>query len=293
MKQLVAAIALLLVFGVTVAAADSFVELQILQAYFGGEGIKNRTQVYGGEMAERYLNRPTIGEALPAENIATFRLLEEGPVHAVYLATVETAERIREWSTFFQRGPLGSRLVAVKTLNTPPFLYGQEFRQLAERGSARSEAEEGRFQRLNWLFSSSPQLMQYFIDHRQEFEKVAEFVESDRLDEARSRGRALNFSQVRIFGDKKTEGEIALLTTAAVVRGGKGPNLQVGSEIRLGEFFESAVGFIHLPPGILPPVMNARDYILIEPAGVNGWYLFRNVAVAPPETEGGKGKERQ
>jgi hypothetical protein len=61
---------------------------------------------------------------------------------------------------------------------------------------------------------------------------------------------------------------------------GQEQSSQLGSELRVSAFLDSALGLLHLPPGVSPPLMSAHNYIFVEALAEN-WYLFRNIAAEP------------
>lgn len=262
----------------TTAWADSTAELQILQEFFAKEGMENRTTRLTGAALEEFSRRPMVGEYLPEKAITEFRLLSESETTAIYEAVVEREGLAQMWSAFFYRGPLGSKLEAIKSLNLPPYLSGVEYqRLLANKG--RNAIQEARLAQLQRLFMTTAAFKEYFNQNRATFEALARLLETGKSEEVQAATKAAALVGVRLYGESKSEGEMALLATTA---SGKGQEKisKLGSEIRVSGFLESVLGLLHLPAGVNPPPMSAKDYIFVEALDEN-WYLFRNIAAEP------------
>lgn len=261
------------------AYADSITELQILAEAFSRKGVTNRTAALTGSALVHYAQRPLVGEYLPEGAKSEFRLLVESEVAAIYEATVQIAGRKETWSAFFQRDGLGSKLEALKSLTIPPFVADVELPKLMAR-KGRTPLEEARLHRLTLLYMSSAELKEYFNNNRATIEEIARLVETGKADEAKAAISRAGLSGALIFGEAKSEGELALLASPSSGKGGAAAQ-KVGSEIRLSGFLDGVVGLLHLPAGLAPPPISAQDYIFVE-ALAEDWYLFRNVSATPP-----------
>jgi hypothetical protein len=262
----------------TTAAADSPAELAILQEFFSPKGIENRSTRLTGAALEEFLRRPMVGEYLPKNATTEFRLLVESEIMAIYEAVVERDGLAVMWSAFFQRGPLGSKLEAIKSLHIPPYLAAVEYpRLLAQKG--RSAAQEARLLQLQRLFMTTAAFKEYFNQNRLTYETLARLLETGKTEEAEAAAKAAALVGVRLYGAGKSEGALALLVSTASSKG-QVQNNQPGSEVRISGFLDSVFGLLHLPPGVSPPLMSAQDYIFVEALDDN-WYLFRNIAAEP------------
>lgn len=269
----------------TAAWADSTAELQLLQEFFSKGGIENRSTCLTGAALEEYSRRPMAGEYLPAKAATEFRLLFESETTAIYEAVVSRDNFAEMWSAFFQRGLLGSKLEAINSLKIPPYLAAVEYqRLLANKG--RSAIEEGRLAQLHRLFMTTAAFKEDFNQHRATYETIARLVETGKTEEAQAAAKAAALVAVRLYGASKSEGEMALLTA---MTSGKGQEKgsQPGSELRVSGFLESVLGLLHLPSGVTPPLMSAKDYIFVEALDKN-WYLFRNIAAEPLKEKSAK-----
>lgn len=262
----------------TAAWADAAGELSILQEFFSKEGVENRSTRLTGAALEEYSRRPMAGEYLPENAVAEFRLLVESDTTAIYEAVVVHNDRAEMWSAFFQRGPLVSRLEAIKSLKIPPYLGAVEYqRLLVQKG--RDVTQEARLAQLQRLFMTTDAFKEYFKLNQASYEALALLVETGKMAEAAAVARAMALVGVRLYGESKSEGEMALLVGTG---GGKGQekDRQLGSEVRVSGFLDSVLGLLHLPPGVSPPSMSADNYIFVEALDDN-WHLFRNIAAEP------------
>jgi hypothetical protein len=254
------------------------VELSILQEFFSPKGMESRSTRLTGAALEEFSRRPMVGEYLPENATTEFRLLVESETTAIYEAVVDHDGRAEMWSAFFQRGPLGSRLEAIKSLHIPPYLTAVEYpRLLAQQG--RSAVQEARLAQLQRLFMTTAAFKQYFNQDRSSFESLAHLLETGKTEEAQAAAQAAALVGVRLYGASKSEGEMALLDSTVSSKGQAGSN-QLGSEVRVSGFLDSLFGLLHLPTGVSPPPMSAKDYIFVEALDEN-WYLFRNIAAEP------------
>ena len=260
------------------AMAASAVELQILQEFFSPEGVGNRSLHLTVAAQEEFSRRPMVGIYLPKDATVSFRLLVESENTAIYEAVVDRAGLAEMWSAFFQRGPLGTKLDTIKSLNIPPYLAAVEYQRLRSQ-SARSAVQEMRLIQLQRLFMATEMFKEYFKQNLKTFEAIARLVETGKMEEAESAAKTAALVGVRLYGASKSDGEMTLLVTAVGDKGAeKGSGL--GSEVRISAFLDSVFGLLHLPPGVNPPLMSAQDYIFVEALGEN-WYLFRNIAAEP------------
>lgn len=262
----------------TPAWADSAVELSILQEFFAKEGMENRSTRLTGAALEQFSRRPMAGEYLPKKNSAEFRLLVESEAMAIYEAVVDRDGLPEMWSAFFLRGPLGSKLEAIKSLNIPPYLAAVEYQRLRTQ-KGRSVMQEVRLTQLQRLFMTTAAFKDDFNQNRTVYEAIAKLVETGKNEEAQAAAKEAALIGVRLYGESKSEGEMALLVTTASGKG-QDKRSQLGSEMRVSGFLESVLGLLHLPAGVSPPLMSAKDYIFVE-ALADNWYLFRNIAAEP------------
>lgn len=262
----------------SVAAADSAVELTILQEFFSKGGIENRSTRLSGAALEEFSRRPMVGAYLPENATTSFRLLVENETTAIYEAVVERDGLAEIWSAFFQRGLLGSKLEAIKSLQIPPYLAAVEYpRLLAQKG--RSATQEARLAQLQRLFMTTAAFKEDFNLNRPTYEMLARLLETGKTEEAEAAAKAAALVGVRLYGESKSEGAMLLLDNTAGSKGQVKSN-QLGSEMRVSGFLDSVFGLLHLPSGVSPPPMSPLNYIFIEALDEN-WYLFRNIAAEP------------
>jgi hypothetical protein len=262
----------------TAAAADSVAELSILQELFSKEGMENRSTRMTGAALEEFSRRPLVGEYLPENATTEFRLLVESETTAIYEAAVDRDGVAEMWSAFFYRGPLGSKLEAIKSLHIPPYLAGVEYQRLLVK-EGRSAEQEARLAQLQRLFMTTESFREDFNQNRKTYEALARLVETGQTEEAGAAAKAAALVGVRLYGANRSDGELALFDSTANGKGAE-QSSQPGSEVRVSAFLDSVLGLFHLPPGVSPPPMSAQDYIFVEALSDN-WYLFRNIAAEP------------
>jgi hypothetical protein len=262
----------------TAAWADSAGELQLLQEFFSPKGVESRSTRLTGAALEQFARRPMVGEYLPEKATTAFRLLVESETTAIYEAVVSRDGLAEMWSAFFHRGPLGSKLEAIKCLNIPPYLVAVEYPRLVAQ-PGRNAAQEARLLQLQRLFMTTETFKDYFNQNRATYETIGRLVETGKMAEAEAAAKTAALVGVRLYGESKSEGALALQNSTTASSKGQ-ESTQSGSEVRVSGFLDSVLGLLHLPPGVSPPLMSALDYIFVEALDDN-WYLFRNIAAEP------------
>lgn len=275
MRLLVALLSGCLLLFATTAWAESAVELQILQEFFSPKGMENRSTRLTGAALETFSRRPMAGEYL-AEGVTTdFRLLSETENAAIYEAVVTDDGLAQSSTAFFQRGPLGSKLEAIASLHLPPYLAGVEYPRLRSL-PGRSAVQEARLKQLQRLLMSTQSLKDDFSQNRAAYENIAKLVESGHPEEAETAAKGAGLIGVRLYGQSRSEGEMALLGSG---QGDESVRI-LGSEVRIAGFLDGVLGLLHLSAGVTPPSMSPKDYIFVDVLADN-WYLFRNIAAEP------------
>jgi hypothetical protein len=269
----------------TTAWADSAGELSLLQEFFSPKGMENRSTRLTGAALEEFARRPVAGEYLPEKATTEFRLLLESDTTAIYEAVVDRNGLAEMWSAFFQRGPLGSKLEAIKSLHIPPYLAAVEYPRLLTQ-PGRNPVQEARLLQLQRLFMTTAAFKEYFNQNRPTYDALAHLLETGKTEEAQTAAKAAALVGLRLYGESKSEGELALLVSTASGKGQE-KSSQLGSEVRVSGFLDSVLGLLHLPPGVSPPLMSAQDYIFVEALDEN-WYLFRNIAAEPLKEKSAK-----
>jgi len=260
------------------ALADLSVESQILQEIFSPEGVVNRPLHLTVAAQEEFSRRPMVGIYLPDDVTVTFRLLVESGRTAIYEAVIDRADTTEMWSVFFQRTPLGSKLDAIKSLKVPPYLAAVEYQRLRTQ-SGRSAVQELRLIQLQRLFMPTEMFKGYFKQNQTVFEAIVRLAETGKIEEAAAAAKAAALVGVRLYDASKSDGGFSLFVSAP---GGKDAEKGsgLGCELRISAFLDSVFGLFHLPTGVNPPLISARDYIFIDTLGEN-WYIFRNIAAEP------------
>lgn len=275
MRTVSALLAALFVFSVTSVWAEPVTELQLLEDFFSQKGVENRSVRLTGNALAEYSNKPVVGEYLPESATTDFRLLSESEGSVIYEVVVSDDGRAQMWSAFFQRGALGSRLEVIETLHIPPYLADVEYpRLLGLQG--KSALQLARLTQLRRLFMPTDAFREDFNANRAIYENLAKLVETGKTEEAEAAAKTAGLVGVRLYGESKSEGEMALL---GIGKGGE-TTAALGSEVRIAGYLDSVLGLLHLPTGVTPPLMSPQDYIFVE-ALADNWFLFRNIAAEP------------
>lgn len=240
-------------FAVTLAAMAPLVAGEgtpeaLLDAFFSRAGIADKASMYTGDMLERFLDKPTLGQMLREDVKLTWRLLEKKPPRAVYAVEVKREDTILDWYVFLREEQHTWKLEAVRSLAlTGPFpVFIERLRNVPKR----SPEQERDYQNFLLTIASDQQLKTYLRTHYQQLQELADIAQAGHVTEATARAKAQSLHLVEISGDNKI------------------------IQIVIGGILENTVGFMRVTPGAPVPPMDPEDYIYIEQV-IDNWYVYK------------------
>ncbi|MBF0424556.1 MAG: hypothetical protein HQL66_01870 [Magnetococcales bacterium] len=222
----------------------------LLQAFYGPDGLPDKSAAYTGEMADRYRDRATVGEQTPPGMRMQSRPLYQGDKEAVYATTLTDAATTEDWYTFLRFEQGRWKLAAVRR---PLFdgAFWNIFRELEQR-HRRSDDEAWALQNMRLTTQSDAELRRYFLDNRELLTTIASRLLAGQRDEAVRLTRQLFLAAAKL-------------------------NARAGwVEIVIGGIGSRGVGFLFIPQGSHPPAMTPDRTILVEHLE-GSWYLFRTL----------------
>ena len=221
-------------------------EPAVLGQFFGHSGISNKPAVYTGEMLKYYVDKPTLGEGLPATVEANFRVLNQSENNAVYAVLLSDGRRSQDWYAFLIRENKVWKLSAVRQLA----LTGMTTMVLhrLEQKSARTKEEEWQYQNMRLTLKSDSDLKAYLKQKLTKFKQVVALYSTGHKDQAQTAAKQLYIDSVN---DRD-----GLL------------------DLNIGGITDNAVGYLYIPPGKQPPAMSPNDFIYVEQI-IDGWYIYK------------------
>ncbi|NOS82694.1 MAG: hypothetical protein E8D46_08485 [Nitrospira sp.] len=220
----------------------------LLDAFFSRAGIADKTSVYTGEMLERFLDKPTLGQMLREDLKLTPRLIEKKPPRAVYAVEAKREDTIVDWYVFLREEQHTWKLEALRSLalTGPIQVLIERLRNVPNR----SPEQERDYQNFLLTLASDQQLKAYLRTHHQQLQALADLAQAGHVSEATARAKAQSLHLVELSGDKKI------------------------IQIVIGGILDNTVGFMRVTPGASVPTMDPKEYIYIEQV-VDNWYVYK------------------
>ncbi|NVK55297.1 MAG: hypothetical protein HWE26_06755 [Alteromonadaceae bacterium] len=236
-------LSILLLFPLAALADES----PLVEQFFGQQGIKNKREVYAGEMLEHYLDKPTLGESLPKGINISFRVLEKNPKREIYAVLLSKDGRSQDWYIYLVNDQNKWKISAVRNLALP----GMFFMALQKFQSKFNRTKEEEYQYQNMLLTLQ-------LDS-----ELKEFLHKN-ID-------SLN----AISAEAKTSHEKATESAKKLNLNFVGYELSSGIvDVNIGGILDNSVGYLHVPSGSEVPPMSDDNYIYIEHVTGN-WYVYK------------------
>lgn len=221
-------------------------EEDLIKAFFGKSGIKDKKSVYAGEMLDSFVGRPTMGQDLPKDTKIDYRPIERIERHAVYAVSISSGGRSQDWYAYLVNEADVWKLSAVRTLALPG-LYFAALNELSDR-TVRSREEEAQYQNMLLTIKTDAELKEFFQEHTGDFTLIAKQAVSA-PEKATDSAKAIHLGNVKV----QQSGII---------------------DVSIGGILDNSVGYLYVPEGSTAPTMTADEYIYVERIG-EGWYLYK------------------
>jgi hypothetical protein len=220
----------------------------VVHAFFGKDDVSGKKDWFGGEIEITPAGPKTIGQALPPNAKVALRPLQESSDQAVYAVLLDIKGDKLDWYAYLSRKSGDWQLEAVRALVLPGFI-GVLYADLKGK-KQRTPEEELRFRNLDLTFQSDEQLKNYFTTHRAKLEAIKDHYIAQGDD------NSLAEKTKELFVDGVQTNENGCV------------------EITIGGFMDNFVGFMFVPDGKSPPVIDRSLYIMIDQIAAR-WYLFK------------------
>jgi hypothetical protein len=229
-------------------ATDSTSE-KIVRAFLNREGIKNKKAIYCGEMLQRYLKTPTLGQSLPPTVEKSCRLLSIRDTRAIYAVVIKNDTLISDWYFYLNKAKTTWKLEAVRSLALPGFFF--DILHDLKNKPFRTDNEEVTYENMDLIVSCDSVVKTYLVQNFNDFQKLERSFTAGEKNTTAHLIKKLHLTSVQPF---QSNGRII--------------------EFLIGGILDNSVGFFYIPDGCIPPEMNADSYIYIERI-IDNWYIFK------------------
>jgi hypothetical protein len=237
---------ILIIFMPLNANASSDAE-KLISSFLGPDGISDKESVYIGEMLQAYTSRPTLGESLPKGSTYSLRILESSENHAIYSVLIKTNGNSKDWYIYLKKDEGVWKLQAVRTLALSG-IFDMVIQKLSNK---KRNEEEQAYQNMLLTTKLDSELKNYFLTNKDAFDKLV---------------------QSHLNGDTEKEAMlIRQLYLNNILKLYDYPNI---IDVSIGGILDNSVGYLYVPKGFEPPVMNADEYIYIERI-TDHWYIYK------------------
>ena len=242
-RSIVRILTVILFFPLTALAGES----SLVKQFFGQDGIKNKEEVYAGEMLEHYLDKPTLGETLSKGIEVSPRALERNPQRAIYAVLLSKDGKSQDWYIYLVNDQNKWKISAVRNLA----LSGLFFMVLQEVQSKdnRSKEEEHQYQNMLLTLKLDSELKEFLHENIDSLNAIALEAKTSQENATESAKHLhLNF-----VGYESTNGIV---------------------DVNIGGILDNSVGYLFVPTGTEVPKMSDDNYIYIEHITGN-WYVYK------------------
>ncbi len=222
-------------------------ESRLVEQFFDQQGIKNKREVYAGEMLEHYLDKPTLGESLPKGIKISLRALEKSPKREIYAVLLSKDGRSQDWYIYLVNDQSKWKISAVRNLALP----GMFFMALQEiqSKSNRTKEEEYQYQNMLLTLQLDSELKEFLHKNINSLNAIAAEAKTSH-EKATESAKQLNLNFV---GYESSSGIV---------------------DVNIGGILDNSVGYLYVPSGSEAPPMSDDNYIYIEHVSGN-WYVYK------------------
>jgi hypothetical protein len=229
--------------------------VEITRAFFAPGGIKNKEELYIGEMKSEFIGRPTLGQYLKSPRSLGFREMfrtKEKAMVAVEAGSGDPSDRELDYYIYLESAKGKWKLAAVRTLWLPG-VFDMAIQELEKKGRNRTKEENWQLENSKLTIKSDKFLKGYLRDNLEKFDRMFELHEA---------------------GKQKEEAEVAkklLLGPGENGRFGFGKGV---TAFLIGGMIDNEVGYLYIPEGMLLPTMGPGFLIYLERIEGN-WFLYK------------------
>ncbi len=222
-------------------------EPEVLKAFFGSDGIENKSAVYSGEMLSYFMKSPTLGQHLPQDAEISYRPLQQENDRAIYAVYIATERSSEDWYVYLVKEKNIWKISAVRKLALPPFfnMVIEEFEKIPDK----SKEEDFRYQNMRLTLKTDAELKDYLEQNIDQFNKIVELSHSN-LEAANSLGKSIYLNNISFWRNSKI------------------------IDVNIGGIIDNSVGYLYVPDGLSPPKMTSTDYIYVEKIRKN-WFIYK------------------
>ncbi len=182
----------------------------------------------------------------PGLFLVSYRILNKSKTRVVYAVLLNQKANTQDLYAFLEKVNNSWKLSAIRKLALPGmfFMALQEI----EKKIVRNKEEEWQYQNMLLTIKSDNELKAYLKNNIVKFNNIMKLL---------------------VQGNAATANEIAksLFINISKEEGGI-------TEFNIGGILDNSVGYLFVPKGKLPPVMNSSNFIYVEQV-IDGWYIYK------------------
>jgi hypothetical protein len=222
-------------------------EDQLVKQFFGPDGIKNKKDAYSGEMLKYYLDRPTLGESLPAGVEVNVRALESSKERKIYAVLITKNGQSQDWYIYLVSNQGKSKISAVRSLALPNIFFTAL--QEAQKKTNRTKKDEYQYQNMLLTVKLDSELKEYLQKNIKLFDVIVKNAKD-------SPDKATEIAQSLYINFVKYQPETGIV------------------DVNIGGILDNSVGYLYVPDGATAPRMSYENYIYLEQVNEN-WYVYK------------------
>jgi len=222
-------------------------ESGLVKQFFGQDGIKNKREVYAGEMLEHYLDRPTMGETLPKGVEVILKALEKSPEREIYAVLLSKDGRSQDWYIYLVNEQNKWKISAVRNLALPGLFFMAL--QEVQSKTSRTKEEEHQYQNMLLTLQLDSELKEFLYKNIDSLNTIALEAKTSQ-EKATESAKHLNLNFV---GYEPSSGIV---------------------DVNIGGILDNSVGYLFVPTTTKVPKMSGDNYIYIEHI-IGNWYVYK------------------
>lgn len=219
----------------------------LVEKFFAPSGIKDKEAVYAGEMLDFYINRPTLGQTLPADVNKKYRVLASSKEKKVFAVLLSKDGQTQDWYVYLVKQDNAWKISAIRNLALPPLFF--KTLQALQSKDDRTKEEEFQYQNMLLTLKSDAALKAYLRNNLKQFTTITKLAKTSPI-------QATEAAQSLYIDFLSYESESGIV------------------DLKMGSVVDNSVGYLFVPDGATVPNMSEDNYIYIEHITGN-WYIYK------------------
>ncbi len=221
-------------------------EIGLVEQFFSPDGINNKQDAYTGEMLS-FIDKPTLGETLPAKTKIKIRLLASSNKRKVYAVSLSVNGKSHDYYTFILKEENQWKISAIRKLALPGIFYITL--EKLQNKTRQTDKEKQQYQNMLLTVKSDAELKTFLLERKHIFDKIVKLAKTN-LRQANQLANSIYINSVK-HDDKN-----------GIV------------DMTIGGMLDNSVGYLYIPDDTAVPEISASDYIYVEHI-IDNWYIYK------------------